>query len=188
MEIYVVRHTRVNVAPNLCYGQTDVPLADSFAAEAAEVCKKLPPLNGNVIIYSSPLSRCRKLAEQLHQGPIQFDPRLMEFHFGNWELKRWDEIPAIHLKTWAEDFVNLCCPGGESFQELFTRATAFWEDLRRQTVDLALVVTHGGLIRALFAHLLQIPLEHSMRIDVDYGGVSKIQLNEYGTLIKYINR
>jgi alpha-ribazole phosphatase len=187
MEIYVVRHTRVNIASNVCYGQTDVPLADSFEAEAAEVRQKLPPLTGS-LVYSSPLSRCRKLAEQLHDGIIQFDPRLMEFHFGDWELKRWDEIPAIHFKTWAEDFVKLCCPGGESFQELFTRTAAFWEELRQQHAELALVVTHGGLIRALFAYMLQIPLEHAMRINMDYGGVSKIQLNEYGPIVHYINR
>jgi alpha-ribazole phosphatase len=188
MEIYIIRHTRVNVAPNICYGQSDVSLADSFAAEAAEVRKKLPPLNGKTIIYSSPLSRCRKLAEELHQGTIQFDPRLMELQFGDWELKRWDEIPAIHLKTWAEDFVKLCCPGGESFQDLFKRTAAFWEDLCRQQAESVCVITHGGLIRALFAYLLQIPPEHAMRIDVDYGSVSKIQLNEYGARIKYINR
>ena len=188
MEIYIIRHTRVNVAPNICYGQTDVPLADSFAVEAAEVRKKLPPLNGNVIVYSSPLSRCRKLAEELHQGIIQIDPRLMEFHFGDWELKRWDEIPAIHFKTWAEDFVKLSCPGGESFQDLFSRTAAFWADLCCKPAELVCVVTHGGLIRALFAHLLKIPLEHAMRIDADYGSISKIHLNEYGPRIKYINR
>lgn len=187
MEIYVVRHTRVNIAPNICYGQTDVPLADSFEAEATEVRQKLPSLTGS-LVYSSPLSRCRKLAEQLHQGPIQFDPRLMEFHFGDWELKRWDEIPEIHLKTWAEDFVKLCCPGGESFQELFTRTAAFWEELSQQHADLALAVTHGCLIRALLAHVLPIPFEHAMRINMDYGGVSKIHLNEYGPIVHYINR
>jgi len=96
--------------------------------------------------------------------------------------------PREPFKTWAEDFVKLCCPGGESFQELFTRTAAFWEELSQQHADLALVVTHGCLIRALLAHVLPIPFEHAMRINMDYGGVSKIHLNEYGPIVHYINR
>lgn len=187
MEIYIVRHTRVNVAPNLCYGQTDVPLADSFAADADIVRQKLPPLH-ECVVYASPLSRCRKLAEQLYHGRIRYDPRLLELNFGAWEGQRWDTIPEIHLKTWAEDFVNLRCPGGESFQELFTRTAAFWEDLRPQSGALAIVVTHGGLIRALLAHVLHLPAEYAMRLNVDYGGVTKIHLNDDGPIVHYINR
>lgn len=33
MKLYLVRHTRVDVPSGICYGQTDVPLADSFETE-----------------------------------------------------------------------------------------------------------------------------------------------------------
>ncbi len=187
MEIYVVRHTQVKIGTQCCYGQADVPLADSFKTEVENVQGKLPSLHGS-LVYSSPLNRCRKLAEQLSQGTIQFDPRLMELDFGAWELKCWDEIDKISLKTWTENFVNQGCPDGESFQQLFTRVIAFWEDVCLQPVDLVLVVTHAGVIRALLAHLLHIPLEHVMRIGIDYGGVSRIHLDQYGPIVHYINR
>ena len=43
MEIYLIRHTSVSVEAGICYGQSDVPVAESFAAEAAQVRAKLPP-------------------------------------------------------------------------------------------------------------------------------------------------
>jgi len=42
MEIYLIRHTAVQ-APGICYGHYDVPLADTFATEAAQLRTKLPP-------------------------------------------------------------------------------------------------------------------------------------------------
>ncbi len=39
MEIHVIRHTRLIDGLNKCYGQSDVPVADSFKADAAEIKK-----------------------------------------------------------------------------------------------------------------------------------------------------
>ena len=41
MEIYLVRHTSVDVPAGYAYGQTDVPLRSSFEDEAEVVKKKL---------------------------------------------------------------------------------------------------------------------------------------------------
>lgn len=35
MEVIFIRHTSVDVPPGVCYGQTDVPLRNSFEQEAA---------------------------------------------------------------------------------------------------------------------------------------------------------
>jgi len=187
MEIYLIRHTRVGIETGICYGQTDVPLADSFAEEFETLQSKLPAFN-SCAIYSSPLSRCRRLAERLNAGSVEFDPRLMELNFGSWELKRWDDIGAGELKVWTADFVNLCCPGGESYREQFQRAVAFWKELCQTPRELVLVVTHAGLIRALLAYLLDIPLEKSLWLGIDYGSVTKIHLLDEAPIIDYINR
>lgn len=42
MEIFLIRHTSVDVPPGVCYGQTDVPLKPTFEQEAAitkKICK-----------------------------------------------------------------------------------------------------------------------------------------------------
>ena len=41
MEIYLIRHTSVDVPAGYAYGQTDVPLKPTFEEEAEEVKKWL---------------------------------------------------------------------------------------------------------------------------------------------------
>ena len=61
MKVYLIRHTAVDVPSGTCYGQTDVPLKSTFEAEAAQTLRNL---NGTLFdhVYSSPLSRARRLA------------------------------------------------------------------------------------------------------------------------------
>ena len=54
MEIYLVRHTSVDIPAGYAYGQTDVPLRPSFEDEAEAVKKNL---SGHTFdkVWSSPL-------------------------------------------------------------------------------------------------------------------------------------
>ena len=58
MEVILVRHTKVNVVPGMCYGNTDVDVASSFEEEAERVRQALLKHEFDAI-YSSPLQRCR---------------------------------------------------------------------------------------------------------------------------------
>ena len=53
MKIYIVRHTAVGVN-GVCYGQTDVPLKETFESEAEVVKQKLQDLQFDAV-FSSPL-------------------------------------------------------------------------------------------------------------------------------------
>ena len=80
MELYLIRHPRPQVAPGVCYGQTDLGLAEP----AAEVAERLRPLlPADFTLHASPLARARLLAEAL--GTPRLDARLQEIHFGDWE-------------------------------------------------------------------------------------------------------
>ncbi|MEM7799909.1 MAG: histidine phosphatase family protein, partial [Chloroflexota bacterium] len=58
MKLIIVRHTEVGVEPGICYGCSDVPLADTFEEEAATVLAKLERYSRSwTKIYSSPLTR-----------------------------------------------------------------------------------------------------------------------------------
>ena len=86
MDIYLIRHTKTDTKKGLCYGQSDVPLADSFYDEALQLQQKLPELNGDCKVFSSPLSRCLRLANRF-SDTVTTDERLLEMNFGNWENK-----------------------------------------------------------------------------------------------------
>ena len=96
MKVYLVRHTSVDVAPGTCYGQTDVPLRASFQEEA-EVCKKALQDTGMRFsrIYTSPLSRCTRLAAYCGFPEAERDERLKEMNMGEWEMQRFEEITFV---------------------------------------------------------------------------------------------
>lgn len=186
MDIYLIRHTRTAAEPGLCYGQSDIALADSFPEEAQALQQKLPALTDNCKVFSSPLSRCRQLAELISRN-VTTDDRLLEIDFGAWEGLRFDAIEADVLQHWTDNFVHLPPPNGESFTDLCQRADSFWQDLLNHEAEQILVITHAGVIRALLAQLLKLPPANAFQFRVDVGSVHKLQhLNNY-TYINYLN-
>ncbi len=204
IELELIRHTRTAAAPGLCYGHTDVPLADSFPDEAQLVIDRLaarsqsPTEASETVLLSSPLSRCRRLADCVAASwngsapntaqPIQpeLDERLQELDFGEWDGRTWSDIDAAdreRSRQWMNSCVNTRWPGGESYAELAERTVQAMGDAFARlaahpntTPTQMLVIAHAGPIRALLAHLLDLPLENSFRLQVDYGRSSRIRL------------
>jgi alpha-ribazole phosphatase len=149
----------------ICYGSVDVDLADSADVDLVTVKEKLMH-HEPVIVFSSPLKRCRKLAEFLFPDKVDnsiiFDDRLMEMNFGDWSLKTWDEIGATKAgKKWFSDHENKPVPGGESFIDLFNRVLGFWEEVKTKSYDSVVVVAHVGVIKAFLCIL-----ENKSSVDV----------------------
>nr|WP_254899219.1 histidine phosphatase family protein [Thalassococcus arenae] len=140
----MLRHTRPAVADGVCYGRTDLDLADSFDTEVAAVMDVLPPFS---CLVSSPLTRCRRLAARLsvrtkHEVSLARD--WQEMDFGMWEGVAWEAIPRPEIDAWAMDFLGYDGHGGESVAALRARVERGLSDLP----DGALVVTHAGCIKA----------------------------------------
>lgn len=187
MEIYLVRHTKVKCSKNTCYGQSDVDLAITSEKDIQSVLDKLI-LEQKVPVYSSPLSRCKILANALSNSNYVCDERLMELNFGEWELKCWDALDRNSLENWANDFVNIKCPSGESFRNLYDRSNSFIKELIMEKYDTAILVTHAGVIRAILCEALGMPLKNAFNINLDYGSISKITINNLIVSIDYINK
>ena len=169
--VYLLRHTAVE-APGLCYGHHDVPLAATFAADAAAVRASLLPVlpaDGPAPhLFSSPATRCQRLAESLQIGPAALDERLREMHFGTWENRPWNDLPPAEINPWMVDYENSAPPTGETFGQLHTRAAAFLATLENLPAP-AVVVTHGGTVRALLCHCLGIPLRNAFQLEIGFG-------------------
>lgn len=165
MEIYVIRHTKV-ARKDICYGQINVPLADSFLEEVAQFKNELP--TDFEAIFCSPLLRCKNLAEELHFDNIIFENALMEINFGEWEGQTWNEIDQDKLNIWMQDFANEKPPQGENLLELFERVSLFLEKCRKMSHKKILLITHSGVIRCIWAYLLEIPLQNIFKIPVGH--------------------
>ena len=172
MEIILIRHTTPNIAKGICYGQADIPLADTFAEEIIPILKENELNSSNTIYYSSPLQRCKLLAQKL-SDTINFDNRLKELDFGDWELKKWNDINKNELDIWMNDFVNVSTTNGESYLDLHNRTVVFLNEIKLLEKEKAIIVTHAGVIRSLWSYINNSPLEKSFDLKLDYGHIIK---------------
>jgi alpha-ribazole phosphatase len=187
MEVYLIRHTQTATPKGLCYGQTDVDLADNFVQEREKICQKLPKLKPDSLVFSSPLSRCVQLAESLSTKVI-LDKRLLEVNFGDWENQLFDALDSEIFRHWTDHFVTMPPPNGESFTDLCNRAEHFWQEIITLDTSQIFIITHAGIIRALLARLLQLPPANAFQFRVDCGSVHKLQRVDNYTHIHYLNR
>ena len=190
MDIYLIRHTKSHIQPGICYGRSDIGLAETFSKELEALKAKVPDID-NLKIISSPLKRCTALAQELTNTPFLIDSRLAEMNFGEWELMPWCEIMTQYedlYKKWETDYVNLAPPNGETNMELYKRCSSLLDELIRTNDGNYAFITHGGVIRALIAHVLDIPLEKAFYLGVDVGSITKVSVKGKIKTIHYINK
>ncbi|PBJ13648.1 alpha-ribazole phosphatase [Flavobacterium sp. ACN6] len=177
MEIYLVRHTETICEKGICYGQSDVEIAEPFDEIFGQIISKLP---SEAVVFSSPLKRCSILAKHIQKNTnavfYQEDERLKEMNFGDWELKNWNEILPEELNPWMEDFVNIKVSNGESFTELHERVGDFLSNEISKIKTPVIIVTHAGIIRSILCHQTSLPLKDAFNNKVDFGEVIRIEL------------
>lgn len=170
MKITLIRHTSVDVEQGICYGQSDVPLAESFSIEAEFIKQKLQQEKFDAI-YCSPLSRCVKLAKHCgYETPI-LDKRLLELNFGDWEMKAWEKISDPQLQRWYDDWINEKPTNGESFQALLSRVEDFLNELKTLPHQELAIFTHAGVIRSAAVINGLVPDIDAFNYIVDYGHI-----------------
>jgi 2,3-bisphosphoglycerate-dependent phosphoglycerate mutase/probable phosphoglycerate mutase len=119
------------------------------------------------LVIASDLRRATDTATVLTEAigvPLRIDKRLRETHLGEWQGLTGAEVAERHPgerdrwridSTWAP-------PGGESRVDVAERASEVVRDLQRPEADpgdTVLLAAHGGLIIALTARLLGLPIE-----------------------------
>lgn len=175
MKVTFIRHTSVDVPKGTCYGQTDVPLKPYFPEEATTTRNNLPdePFD---IIFTSPLSRCTRLADFCGYLDAIRDNRLMELNFGEWEMQPFDAIQDPRLQDWFGDYLNLPTTGGESFMMQYQRVSFFLDELREKDYSNVAIFAHGGVLicAQIYAGLLK--PEEAFNSLTPYGGIIQIEL------------
>ncbi|MCL6619698.1 histidine phosphatase family protein [Thermomonas hydrothermalis] len=169
MKILLARHgeTPWN-AEGRYQGRTDIPLSDIGIAQAQALGRRLADVRIDRAV-ASPLARAAQTARlalgEARAAMLTFDDGFLEIGHGDWEGLLTAEIAQRdpeRLNAWrqAPDTVKMPGPGGESLQDVETRA---WAALTRACAglgaeDVLLVVAHDAVNRVLLARLLGIPL------------------------------
>lgn len=169
MEFFLIRHTAPAVDKGVCYGQTDLPLAETAERDIDLALAPLPKFD---LVYSSPAQRCLRLATALARRdkcPLTIAPELQELHFGEWEELPWTRIPREHSDPWAADTWNRAPPGGETEQALWTRVASWYRTASSSSVSRCAVVAHGGSLRVLRCLILGLPVEDRWSWSLSWG-------------------
>ncbi len=172
-------------------GQLDTELNDLGRAQAvatAEVLAKRQPL----LIMSSDLSRAYDTAMALAQrcgAEVTTDAALRETHLGDWQGLTHAEVdaaePGVRL-AWRDD-ATLAPHGGESRIDVADRSRPVVAGILRNEPEWGaddcdrpvVLVSHGGLIAALTASLLDLPVD-SWPVLGGMGNASWTQLSGHG--------
>lgn len=135
-------------------------------------------------VVSSPLKRCREFAAQCAdklQLPLQVEPGFKEMDFGEWEGQLlqdvWRADPDF-VSSYYSDPGAVTPPGGEPAVAAQARAVQCWGRLVDEFAgEHILVVSHGGIIRLLVSHLLNLPLSSIARLHVPYASLTQVQVH-----------
>jgi alpha-ribazole phosphatase len=181
-DLWLVRHPEPEEsARGRCYGSLDVQLSQAGLAQAHAAAEKMGRVNLSAI-YSSPSHRCLQAAEYIaarQNCAAQVVEDLRELNFGEFEGRAYDDIAASHpefYREWMEHPTAVRFPGGECFEEMQARVLASLNEIRiRHAGESVGIVTHGGVIRIIIAHILGIPAVNLFRIAQRYGGITLVR-------------
>lgn len=174
-------------------GHFDVALSDTGLEQSRQLAKALQdqPIRA---VYSSDLQRtyqgARLIAEHHGLDPVAF-PELRELFFGEWEGKSLAELSEKfpgEMNKRLKQTELFRADGGETFQELHDRVIPkFMEVTASHPNDTIAFMCHGGVNRAILAHLLGFPLANLFRISQNYAAVNIIQFYEDQVMVELLN-
>lgn len=173
--IFAARHPRPRVGARVCYGRTDVPLAEPAEAGADAL---LAALGADPVerIITSPLSRAALVARAVAArtgAPLHTDGRLAEMDFGTWENRPWGSIPRAEVDAWAADPLRYRPGGGECVNDVLLRVRRAWTGIA-SSADNTLVLTHAGPVRCLLHIALGVPVLDAIGASIAYGSVTRL--------------
>jgi len=194
-------------------GHQDVPLSETGREQAGRVADRLRS-ETITAAYSSDLRRARETASIIlgeRNVPLQLTPVLREMAFGGWEGLTAREIAERYpaeWDAWIRNPVLARPPGGEDLGELNARVTDFFRSMVQaprtasaqpdwfsyraagestdHTSGTVLLVSHGGTVRALLAHLFEVRIELYWRFGIRPASVTILDLYPEGAVAEVI--
>lgn len=172
MRLFIVRHGQTDWNKLKKFqGQVNIPLnalGREQTARLAQVLRDLP----YDIVYTSPLARCREMAETICGGDssgrkkekqlspkctIIVEPLIIEIAFGIYEGTSFADKSAFGkdhpFHNYFFDRAHYQPPAGaESFDEVLDRAESFLQKIQREQAGKnVLAFSHGAFIRSLLS-------------------------------------
>jgi len=178
--VTLLRHGAVDAEGWAFRGRTDVPLSTSGLSQMRAAAAGFDRFDH---IATSPRQRCKLFARELseqHGCDLLTLDDMAEMDFGNWENRSFDEITGSGqqlLHQFWQSPVGIQPPNGEAFDSFSQRVIDCWEAWINSDVgQQRLLVAHGGVIRVLLAHILNMPMHALWRLHLPHVSCSQVSL------------
>ncbi|HEY97872.1 MAG TPA: histidine phosphatase family protein [Dehalococcoidia bacterium] len=185
VEIILARHGETDWnASEIFRGRADVPLNEVGRKQAEMLGEYLGRVKTD-FIYSSPLKRAIETAGViagrcgLEVNPVE---NLNDFHFGDWQglshRQVQEQYPELY-RDWLDTPEQVRIPGGESLEDVRSRAVPFVDDAVMRCGEGRIVfVSHRVVHKVLVCSLLGLNLSHFWNIRIDTCGVTRFDCGD----------
>ncbi|MDD2706799.1 MAG: histidine phosphatase family protein [Verrucomicrobiae bacterium] len=183
-EMFLIRHGET-VANRDCrlIGSTDESLSARGLSQVQALARQWAHL-GKERFFCSPLLRARQTAGVLlgvDEGAVAAEDDLREMDFGCCEGRTFAEIRSMDpelVDRWAAMTSDFSFPQGESVRDFLERVNRVAEKMREAPEPVLVVVSHGGVIRALLCHYLCIPFRQYGVFEIQPASVTVLRFHE----------
>ena len=169
----------------LALGRADPALTERGEQQAAALAARLGDLE-IATVFTSPLQRARQTAAPIAAATgaeLVVDDRLLELDYGEWDGKKFPDLPPASLAQWRTD-PTFAPPGGESLRAVSARVSAFCAELIDGPTVVA--VSHVSPIKAAVSWALGAGEELGWRMFLDLASITRIAGGDgQGSLIGY---
>lgn len=195
MRLIFVRHGETDWNVSLQYqGQAGVPLNDRGREQARLSAVRLRRY-GVAALYGSDVVRAWETSEivghELGLTPQPL-PDLREIDVGQWEGLTPEELYRRfpeHMQEYERDPARTVRLGGESYAQLQERALRALNFIHEthSLGDTIVAVSHGGTIRAILCHIINLDLSYFGRMWLDNGSFTELQYGRHGWRLYRLN-
>jgi glucosyl-3-phosphoglycerate phosphatase len=190
MRLLLVRHGQSEWnAGRVLQGQADIPLSDLGRRQALTLAPVIMRMQPDRAITSD-LQRARDTAGLIGYPQARLEPALREIDVGVWQGRSISDLIAADADAYAGWRAGTHRPDGGEVWDVFTARTAaaIRAELASGGFQTLLAVCHGGVIRALLQHFLNLAPRQiipaapasitSLRMDAG-GGHARLELFNY---------
>jgi broad specificity phosphatase PhoE len=206
LKLILVRHgeTYWNAERRVQGGDSDIELNDTGLDQASKLATFLKKNENVVAVVSSPLQRAIATAEAIakqHQLPVEVAEGLREIRVGELEgisVANLSTTFSHFLVEWWKGGKARKSPSGETLIQLQQRAWQVVEGLLAKpplvkanpghsVEPKVVIVSHYFVILAIIFNALDLPLDCITKFKVDPGGVSILEIQDYGPRLLAFN-
>lgn len=183
-DLYLARHGETEWSLSGRHtGSTDIPLTARGEQNARDLGGRLKGIDFDAV-YSSPMQRALRTAELAGFEHPEVTPLLKEFDYGKYEGLTTRQIHESN-PNW--DLYRYGCPGGETPEEIYARATRFIELVEQPEQKRVLAFGHGHILRAVAVAWIRADIAVATNLQLDVATINILRDADHGRVIALWN-